>query len=371
MNKTQWNMRQRAQGMVEFALAIPIFLVLAFGIIEFARMVVVYSSVFSAAREAARLGSAVGDSPNGLPFYRDCDYIRAAAQRAGMMAGIEPGNIDIRYDHGPDDLRAWEDKPVCSNTAVVALGDRVVVRVNADYVPLVGLVNLAPVNVVSTDARTIVTGVNVQGTPPNTPTPAITKTPTRTATITLTPTPSETPTPTPTNTEGPSPTPTDTPTPTNTFTPTNTPTNTSTPTPTDTPGPAPTATPSCDTITFENQKNVFDAASNTSTSEFDVKNPLWYPYVKIRQVTVYWGNNNAKLTNIIENGVTLFSDSNGSNPTVSVTTIPSSVEQIAGGTSMPFSFRWKDKPTGIIINITVTLGDSTVQCQRSIRPAIP
>lgn len=371
MNTTQRNMRQRGQGMVEFALAIPIFLVLAFGIIEFARMVVVYSSVFSAAREAARLGSAVGDSPNGLPFYQDCDYIREAAQRAGMMAGIEPGNIDIRYDHGPEDLRAWNDKPVCSNTAVVALGDRVVVRVNADYIPLVGLVNLAPVNIVSTDARTIVTGVNVQGTPPNTPTPAITKTPTRTATITLTPTPSDTPTPTSTHTEGPSPTPTDTPTPTNTFTPTNTPTNTSTPTSTNTPGPVPTATPSCDTITFENQNNVYDSSSNTSTSSFNVKNPLWFPSVTIQQISVYWSNNNAKLTTVIENGVTLFSDSNGSNPTVTISTFPPPLNKIVGGTSMPFSLRWKSKPTGIIITITVSLGDSNVQCQRSIRPTIP
>jgi hypothetical protein len=44
----------RAQGMVEFALALPIVLMLMLGVVEFGRLMVTYSSVYTASREAAR-----------------------------------------------------------------------------------------------------------------------------------------------------------------------------------------------------------------------------------------------------------------------------------------------------------------------------
>ncbi|HEX2981595.1 MAG TPA: TadE family protein, partial [Anaerolineaceae bacterium] len=55
----------RGQGMVEFALALPIILMVIFGIIEFGRLLLSYSAVFSASREAARYGAAVGDNGGG------------------------------------------------------------------------------------------------------------------------------------------------------------------------------------------------------------------------------------------------------------------------------------------------------------------
>jgi Flp pilus assembly protein TadG len=46
--------------MVEFALALPLLLLLIFGILEVGRMVFTYSSVVNASREAVRYGSATG-----------------------------------------------------------------------------------------------------------------------------------------------------------------------------------------------------------------------------------------------------------------------------------------------------------------------
>lgn len=49
--------RRRGQGLVEFALVLPIFLLLIFGVIDGGRYVYVNSTLSNAAREGARLGS--------------------------------------------------------------------------------------------------------------------------------------------------------------------------------------------------------------------------------------------------------------------------------------------------------------------------
>lgn len=48
--------RAHGQSIVEFALILPLFLVLVFGVIEFGRAYIVYVTVTNAAREGARLG---------------------------------------------------------------------------------------------------------------------------------------------------------------------------------------------------------------------------------------------------------------------------------------------------------------------------
>ena len=93
----------RAQGMVEFALILPLLLLLLIGIIEFGYYFFIYSSVNSAAREAVRYGAAAGDSANGMPYFQDCTGIRETVKRTGLYAGISDADIDIGYDVGPDD----------------------------------------------------------------------------------------------------------------------------------------------------------------------------------------------------------------------------------------------------------------------------
>ena len=53
--------KERGQGLVEFALILPLFLLLVWGIIEFGRLLVMYTEVSNAAREA------VGDERN--PYW--------------------------------------------------------------------------------------------------------------------------------------------------------------------------------------------------------------------------------------------------------------------------------------------------------------
>ena len=93
--------RFKAQGMVEFALVLPLLLVLIFGIIEAGRLLFLYSAVMSASREAVRYGSASGDVTGLTTYYEDCTGIQDAAMRIGRFAGVSAGEVSITYDHGP------------------------------------------------------------------------------------------------------------------------------------------------------------------------------------------------------------------------------------------------------------------------------
>ena len=96
--------RLSGQGMVEFALAIPIVLLMIWGIIEGGRLLFTYSTVAAASREAARYGAGVGlNTAGGVVQYKDCAGIIAAAERVGVFAGVDGtfGNVSVEYDTGP------------------------------------------------------------------------------------------------------------------------------------------------------------------------------------------------------------------------------------------------------------------------------
>src|SRR5512140_1271386 len=90
-----------AQAMVEFALALPILLLVVYGLLETGRLLFMYASVVTAARQAARYGSASGDNGSGTNYYNDCDGIRAAARRVAFIQRFTDADISISYDSGP------------------------------------------------------------------------------------------------------------------------------------------------------------------------------------------------------------------------------------------------------------------------------
>ena len=69
----------KGQSLLEFALMLPILLLIVIGVIEFGRIFLLYTEASNAAREAARYGVAAGQSPNNMPRYLDCAEIRQAA----------------------------------------------------------------------------------------------------------------------------------------------------------------------------------------------------------------------------------------------------------------------------------------------------
>ncbi len=125
--------KERGQGMVEFALVIPILLVLMAGIFEFGYFFFVYSSVNTAAREAVRYGAGSGTSPSGDPYYMDCPGIRQRAEDVGRYANIQDDDITIFYDGGPSTSSLGD----CDGVIEPELGERIVVQVDTAYQPII------------------------------------------------------------------------------------------------------------------------------------------------------------------------------------------------------------------------------------------
>ena len=85
---------ESGQALVEFALVVPIFLLLLLGIVEFARAWNVYEVLTDAGREGAR--TAVVDDPS----TNDSLLVKALIQQAGSRAGIAIALSDISFPQG-------------------------------------------------------------------------------------------------------------------------------------------------------------------------------------------------------------------------------------------------------------------------------
>lgn len=77
----------RGQAMVEFALIVPIFVLLLVGLFDVGRAVHAYNTVNNAAREAARI--AIVDQ------YED--HITAEAVGAASGVGVDPDDVTVTY----------------------------------------------------------------------------------------------------------------------------------------------------------------------------------------------------------------------------------------------------------------------------------
>jgi hypothetical protein len=173
--------KDRGQGMVEFALVLPLLMTLMVGIIEVGRLFFTYSSVAVASREAARYASASGTSINNVPYYLDCMGIRSAAKRVGFFAGISDDNIYITYDDGPGSsyyLAACSpanpppsecyagNYPASPENGDVTYGARIRVCIVSDYEPFMNLIAVPSFTLQSETSRTILKDVSIEGDPP-------------------------------------------------------------------------------------------------------------------------------------------------------------------------------------------------------------
>jgi uncharacterized repeat protein (TIGR01451 family) len=149
--------RQLAQAMVEFALALPILLLVVYGLLEVGRLIFIYSSVITASREAVRYGSANG-LINAAEQYQDCAGIRNAAQKVDFLGDIQDANIIIEYYHGlnPNPFAS------CPPGTVIS-GDRIKVTISATFTPIVPIVPLTTMTLRSSSYRTILGNVSVAG----------------------------------------------------------------------------------------------------------------------------------------------------------------------------------------------------------------
>ncbi|MBK8418938.1 TadE/TadG family type IV pilus assembly protein [Candidatus Villigracilis saccharophilus] len=158
--------KKHAQAMVEFALALPILLILVFGLMETGRLIFIYASTVSAAREAVRYGSAMGRNADNVPLYQDCEGIRRAAQTVGFINSFDDADIQITYDGGIDDDTGAEiplnpANPSCGSFSSVKNGDRIKISVSTQWEPIVSIVPLEPFTITSTSERTIIASISI------------------------------------------------------------------------------------------------------------------------------------------------------------------------------------------------------------------
>jgi Flp pilus assembly protein TadG len=148
----------KSQGMVEFALAIPILLLIILGLFDTGRLIFLYGTIAAASREAVRYGSATGlNTSGGIPLYKDCNGIRAAAQRIDFLNVIDDNNIIISYDEGPGQASFSG----CPPTKIMNNGYRIKVQVRASFAPVAGLVPLKPITLTSYSARSLLIKVEI------------------------------------------------------------------------------------------------------------------------------------------------------------------------------------------------------------------
>lgn len=114
--------KKSGQGLVEFAIVLPVLLLILVGTLEFARVLFIYSNLFNATREGVRYG---------VTNPRDFDGIRDAI--AGKIALVPVNPVDnpfdpegvwiiVEYDSGPG-------TPTHQEVDYVATGDRVHINV--------------------------------------------------------------------------------------------------------------------------------------------------------------------------------------------------------------------------------------------------
>ena len=156
--------------MVEFMLALPLLVVLIYGIIEVSRLVFIFASVANGSRQAARYGSAAGET-NDVHYYQDCEGIREVANESALIITFD--EINITYDRGItsdgtqiqiSDIDPSPDADTCPiEDNIIRNGDRIIVQVSASYEPIIPILPLEPFTVVSASARTFLIAIPIVG----------------------------------------------------------------------------------------------------------------------------------------------------------------------------------------------------------------
>ena len=181
--------KNRAQAMLEFMLALPLLILLIYGTIEVARLVFIFSSVANASRQAARYGSGAGEI-NNVAFYQDCDAIREVADKSAYVVDFD--EVNITYDRGVNqngtqipiaNVDPNPESDACPiEDDIIRNGDRIIVRVSANYQPILTIIPIKPIKVVSASARTFLISIPIVGSALPSGFSAETSTPSRTPT---------------------------------------------------------------------------------------------------------------------------------------------------------------------------------------------
>jgi len=108
--------RSRGQGLVEFALVLPVLLLVLFGVIDLGRAVYAYSTITNAARTGSRVAIVDQDTSTtctNVPVPAKC----AAANQA-VALGITPSNVTITFCTTDKDC-VTDPSQVCTTVKII------------------------------------------------------------------------------------------------------------------------------------------------------------------------------------------------------------------------------------------------------------
>jgi len=150
------NKMYSGQAIAEFAIALPILLMILVGLFEVGRMVFIYSAATNGSRNAVRYASAVGLGSDGLTKYNNCEQIKEIVLDSAYLAPVT--KVEIWYDDGSGGSIRYCDQwtsGLVDTDISVSTGDRVTVKVTAQYKPMVSLIPFTTRDIVSENSRTI------------------------------------------------------------------------------------------------------------------------------------------------------------------------------------------------------------------------
>ena len=154
---------QKAQEMVEFAIALPLLLLIMLAIIEFGWLLLYYAVVTTSAREAARYGSAAGGLGGTINYYQDCDGIRGAALRMGNLVGMQNNDSDIQIRYQDASLVDTADTcPPGGTGPQLGQGERIEVTTTAHFHPIVPFIHLPTFDIQAVSRRTILVDIQIK-----------------------------------------------------------------------------------------------------------------------------------------------------------------------------------------------------------------
>jgi len=121
----------RGQALVEFSLAIIIFLVLAMGVFDFGRAIYQFNGVSQAAREIARVTAVHPGSDFRTDAGRSSETEAVIATQAGLVPNLQDPTIKC-VDVAGDEI-----------TTACPVGEWIQVRITAPYTPITPILGLA------------------------------------------------------------------------------------------------------------------------------------------------------------------------------------------------------------------------------------
>jgi Flp pilus assembly protein TadG len=138
------------QSVVEFALVVPFFLALVFGLLDFGRAVFDYNTIVNAARQGARYG---------ITSPTDTSGIDAKVQSVAGPLGVPNGNITVQCF--PANTSTFNTGTTCDSSfnsgAGPKAGDMIAVEVDYTYVPILGNYIKVPTITLKTTTRMVIT----------------------------------------------------------------------------------------------------------------------------------------------------------------------------------------------------------------------